>query len=480
MKLRFRTKLSYGIGGVADNALYTLEATYLLFFLTQIAGIKPAVAGAIMAFGSIFESICGPIVGYTSDNIKTKYGKRKPFMIIASIPTAVVSTLLFSYLDAGPVSKILYYTVLVLLYWGLFAIFFVPYIAWGSDLTEDYNERTSLRSFAYIGNQTGMAIGMVLPAFVTASLQDSGMSGAAAWRIIGISTGAISAFVLLFSSLTIHETDNPGCREKNDFKALFTKAKLIAMFREYINIFKLRPAKYLILSSFICLIGSTFFKSSLIYRLSYDLGLSGGISSIAFLAITIAGIVFSPLLAKLSCFTDKTFVFKIGLATSGALMFAFHFVNVDSFRPACVLCICYALGNACYWQLMPSMIYDVCEAEELVSGAKHSGSVISMQALSESISCAVGIQLLGIVLESSGFQEGQAVQPAGALLSIDVCTTIIPGLIFIAVAFLMKLHPINKKNYARIIDALERRSAGDEINMSAFTDIYGKDMKSGK
>ena len=183
-----------------------------------------------MAFGSIFESICGPIVGYTSDNIKTKYGKRKPFMIIASIPTAVVSTLLFSYLDARPVSKILYYTVLVLLYWGLFAIFFVPYIAWGSDLTEDYNERTSLRSFAYIGNQTGMAIGMVLPAFVTASLQDSGMSGAAAWRIIGISTGAISAFVLLFSSLTIHETDNPGCREKNDFKALFTKAKLIAMF----------------------------------------------------------------------------------------------------------------------------------------------------------------------------------------------------------------------------------------------------------
>ena len=310
MKLRFRTKLSYGIGGVADNALYTLEATYLLFFLTQIAGIKPAVAGAIMAFGSIFESICGPIVGYTSDNIKTKYGKRKPFMIIAAIPTAVVSTLLFSYLDAGPLSKILYYTVLVLLYWGLFAIFFVPYIAWGSDLTEDYNERTSLRSFAYIGNQTGMAIGMVLPAFVTASLQDSGMSGAAAWRIIGISTGAISAFVLLFSSLTIHETDNPGCREKNDFKALFTKAKLIAMFREYINIFKLRPAKYLILSSFICLIGSTFFKSSLIYRLSYDLGLSGGISSIAFLAITIAGIVFSPLLAKLSCFTDKTFVFK--------------------------------------------------------------------------------------------------------------------------------------------------------------------------
>ena len=79
-----------------------------------------------------------------------------------------------------------------------------------------------------------------------------------------------------------------------------------------------------------------------------------------------------------------------------------------------------------------------------------------------------------------GFQEGQAVQPAGALLSIDVCTTIIPGLIFIAVAFLMKLHPINKKNYARIIDALERRSAGDEINMSAFADIYGKDMKSGK
>ena len=63
MKLSFHTKLSYGIGGVADNAMYTLAGTFLLFFLTSVAGIQPAAAGTIVAIGSIWEVICGPISG---------------------------------------------------------------------------------------------------------------------------------------------------------------------------------------------------------------------------------------------------------------------------------------------------------------------------------------------------------------------------------------------------------------------------------
>lgn len=61
MKLKFRTKLSYGIGGLADNALFTLIETFLLFFLTTVVGIKPATAGLILALGCVWEAICGPI-----------------------------------------------------------------------------------------------------------------------------------------------------------------------------------------------------------------------------------------------------------------------------------------------------------------------------------------------------------------------------------------------------------------------------------
>ena len=61
MKLSFKTKLSYGVGAVCDNAMYMLAGTYLLLFLTTVAGVNPAVAGTISAIGSIWEAMCAQI-----------------------------------------------------------------------------------------------------------------------------------------------------------------------------------------------------------------------------------------------------------------------------------------------------------------------------------------------------------------------------------------------------------------------------------
>ena len=150
MKLKLRTKISYGIGGLADNALFMLIETFLLFYLTTVAGIKPATAGTILAVGCLWEAFCGPISGFLSDNMESKYGKRKPFLLVAAVPTAIITTLLFTNIEMEGTMKVLYYGLLTLLFWWCFAIFFVPYVTWGSDLTEDYNERTVLRSYAYV------------------------------------------------------------------------------------------------------------------------------------------------------------------------------------------------------------------------------------------------------------------------------------------------------------------------------------------
>ena len=116
MKLPFKTKLSYGIGGTCDNALYMLAGTYLLLFLTTVAGISPAAAGAICAAGSVWEALCAPIVGFESDHAITRYGKRKPFLLGASIPVIFVTGLLFTAIAASPTVKIIYYLVMMLAY----------------------------------------------------------------------------------------------------------------------------------------------------------------------------------------------------------------------------------------------------------------------------------------------------------------------------------------------------------------------------
>ena len=126
------------------------------------------------------------------------------------------------------------------------------------------------------------------------------------------------------------------------------------------------------------------------------------------------------------------------------------------------------------WQLMPSMIYDVCEADELASGKKRSGQVISLQALSESLSTAIASQILGIILEGAGFNEAAAVQTGTALGWIENCYSLIPGLCMIVVALIVIRHPVNHVSFARILDALDRREKGEEVDLREFEDIYGK------
>ena len=108
MKLSFKTKLSYGVGAVCDNALYMLAGTYLLLFLTTVAGVNPAIAGTISAIGSFWEALCAPVVGFKSDSIITRFGRRKPFLLAAAFPVAIITSLLFTAIDASQTVKIIY------------------------------------------------------------------------------------------------------------------------------------------------------------------------------------------------------------------------------------------------------------------------------------------------------------------------------------------------------------------------------------
>lgn len=474
MKLSFRTKLSYGVGGICDNALYTLSGTYLLSYLTTVAGISPAIAGTITAIGSIWEALCGPIVGFKSDGTRTRFGRRKPFLLMASFPVAIITSLLFTAIDASMTVKVIYYTVMIILFWTSFSSEFIPYMAWGSDLTEDYHERTVLRSYAYVFNQVGMCIGMVLPTVIVDYCMNLGRTTAQSWQMVGIFTGVCSGAALLLCALTIHKDD----KAKKDFvkpekKGKFLDLKQIAgMFKEYFEILKLKPIQFIIGSSVVYLVANTVFSSDRVFYMTYNLGMSQKEISMMMLIITVSGVVFVPFIAKLAGAFDKKTVFMCGIGGAGVCLMASRFIGVNSLTAMIVICLIYSVANTCYWQLLPSMLYDVCEVEELISGQKRSGAVISLQALSESLSIAVAMQGLGIVLEMAGFVSDAAVQPETALTWVSNCFTFLPGLFMVLVVVMISRYPINKKVFTRVMDALERRKQGIEVDVKEFEDIF--------
>ena len=392
--------------------------------------------------------------------------------MMAAFPIAVITSMLFTTVDASAAFKTAYYIVMVVLFWTCFSSEFVPYMAWGSDLTEDYNERTVLRSFSYVFNQVGMGIGMVMPTIIVDWCMNMGRTVQQSWQVVGIFVGLCCCAALLLSAWNVKDTDVKEFVKPAKKEPFLDLKIIVGIFRQYLDILKLRPIQYIIGASLAYLVANVVFGSDRVFFMTYNLGLSESMISLMLLVITINGIIMVPFITRFATRFDKKTVFMFGIGGAGALMILMRILGINSIPALLATVIFYGIANACYWQLMPSMLYDVCAAEELVSGENRSGAVISLQALSESLSIAASAQMLGIILEVAGFDGTAAVQSATAQTWIANCFAVIPGIFMILAALLIYKYPIDKHSFARVMAALEKKKAGESVDLAEFNDIF--------
>jgi len=472
MKLNLKTKLAYGFGGVGDATLYTLIGTFLLFFLTTVIGIEPATAGTIAALGALWESLCGPIVGQVSDHTSSRFGRRKPFILAAAVPLAVITSLLFTSLDIPYTLKVFYYGVMLLLFWTAFAVFFIPYLSWGAELTQDYDERTVLRSYTYVFNVFGMSIGMVAPTIIVDYLLNMGKTVEQGWQAVGMIAGLCALISLVMAGLIVKDKDDltykasaKENKKKNRQPIINTVSNIIYDYKE---ILKLRSIRYIIGGSIAFLIGYSLFCADRMYFFTFNMGLSAGTITFMMLFITFCGVMFVPIILWANKKHDKKTIFIVGMLISAVSLLAFQVIGITSVFSVCMISIAFSAGNTCYWQLVPAMIYDVCEVDELAYNKKRAGAVISLQALSESASQAIGLQLLGIVLQFAGFKAETAVQTDTALEWVGHSLSTIPALFMFLAAVMVFIYPVTRKRFNEVVAALDARKEGNEVDLEKF------------
>jgi len=145
------TKLSYGIGQVAEGLKNTAMATFVLFYYNQVLGLPGTLAGLALGIALVFDALTDPIAGSVSDNLSSRYGRRHPFIYAAALPLAVSFFLMFfPPADVlGQWGLFVWLTVTVVLTRAAMTLFHVPHIALGAELSDDYEERTVVVSYRY-------------------------------------------------------------------------------------------------------------------------------------------------------------------------------------------------------------------------------------------------------------------------------------------------------------------------------------------
>ena len=449
-------KLGYASAAVGDAACYMLVNTFLLFFLTTVAGIEPAAAGTITVIGAFWNALVNPIIGYLSDNAATKWGRRRPFIIIMAVPLAASCFMLFTAIDMLPMIKPLYYGAMTMIFWTAYTGFFVPYLALGAEYTTDYDERTELRSYASVFNIVGTLFGMVLPSIFADFLQNCGASLAGAWSVTGAVVGIFSMISLLITGMAAKHKDL-DCRRVD--RGALPHMNLKEIFGEYLQVLKLKPVQYLLFSALFALICNTMMSSDLMYYFTYNQGLSAAETSLMFLFRSITCVVLIMIVKKIAAGRDKRTVLLTIYLIGGAALIVNKFISPDNMGELIIFVILAVIAVTMYWQFMPAIVYDVCEYDELETGKQRQGAIVSLLSLVEAFAAGLGSQLLGIILQFSGFDGEAAVQSDTALVWIENCLTVVPVIFLIMAGFFLKKYPITKEKFEEIQRQLAERKA---------------------
>lgn len=442
-KTTFTEKLGYGIASLGDAISYGFVGTFFLFFLTTVAGISPAIAGVIVAIGSVWNAVFNPIMGYFADKVNTRFGRRRPLIFIFSIFLGITLFLMFTNINIPTTAKSLYYGFMMILFWSSFTGFFVPYSALGVDYAADYDERTSIRSFASFFNMVGNLFCMVMPTMIVSFLESLGLDSSQAWSATGGFLSAITVISIVVTAIVSKTKDLPieiHNEESGD------KHIILNIFKEYISIAKIKPMRYLIAASLFSLIVYTMIMSNLIYYLTYNKELSPVEISMCLFSRSVLGILFIPIMGKISEKFDKR-IALIGCYVVGvAGMIVLRFVTIESLAGIMVYMLFVTICTAIYWQLMPSIFYDICEYDKATTGKRREATILSFQGLVEAIAVGIGGQLLGMILQLAGFNGSGATQTATALVWIENSATVLPMVFMIAAIFALYKYPLRREN----------------------------------
>lgn len=207
-RLGFFTKLAYGAGDLGPAITANVLVFFLLFFFTQVAGLPPGLAGSILLIGKISDAVNDPIVGALSDRTRTRWGRRLPWMILGAIPFGLLFFLQwivprFSENETANDWWLFgYYALIGILFNLAYTVVNLPYTALTPELTQDYNERTSLNSFRFAFSLGGSILSLLLAGVVFAAFpEDSGRQ----YTVFGGIVAGLAAIPLFWCALGLQE-----------------------------------------------------------------------------------------------------------------------------------------------------------------------------------------------------------------------------------------------------------------------------------
>ena len=407
-RIPFLLKIVYGFGAFVNNTLAAAIGS-MIIVLNLGLGMSPALVGLLGALPRLTDAITDPLMGYISDNTKSKWGRRRPYMFFGAIAVGVVFALLWQ-LPRGQSESFYFWFFLAgsLIFFLAYTVYATPWVALGYELTPDYHERTRLMGVQnFIGNIAYMISPYFLAIMYSKTMFDDVVDGAAYLAImiavVAIGLGILPAVFLRERFKAADSTDDeeqPGSGIGHiimDFLRGFGKTLKFAPF------LKLCAATFLVFNGFILI--ASFQSYVIIYYVfggdasagAEFVGHSGLLQAVTALAVIALVTWMATKIGKRRAFFVSTGVSMVGYALK------WFCYTPDNPWLVLIPAPLMAFGLAGLFTLMPSMVADVVDMDELNTHERREGMYGSIFWWVVKLGQSVAIFGGGLLLVATGF-----------------------------------------------------------------------------
>ena len=444
-RLSRRTKFLYGIGDTGFSLAGTMIGAYLAIFLTDVVHLAPRIAALAIFVGRSWDYVNDPLMGYISDRTRTRWGRRRPFLLFGFIPFALTFAVLWWRPPLGSQALLgAYYAVAYILYEAAATFVYMPYFALTPELTLDYDERTSLTSYRMFFSIFASLIAFTVPLLLVGSFVPE---NAPRVLLMGLVFGLASALPLLLTFFGTRERHIYQEQEQPKFKESLQAA------------IKNRPFVFSIAMFLLTWVAVALLESTLLYFIKYCVQRESQSDLIMFVIFAVA-IVALPFWEWASRHWNKRWAYVAGIAFWAVVQIVIVTLNAStSLAVILVLCALAGVGVSAAHVIPWSIIPDAVEWDELQTGKRHEGMFYSLVTLAQKVATSIALPLALLLLDATGYVPNSAQQPDSAVMGIRILAGPIPAvLLCLGILFAIR-YPLSRTQHAEVCRELETQRA---------------------
>lgn len=439
-------KILYGSGDIGFSLTTTILGAYFAIFLVDVVGLRPGYAAVAVFIGKSWDYVNDPLVGYLSDRTRTRWGRRRPYLLFGALPLALTFTMLWWRPDFEKTSALLiYYTLAYLLFEASATLLYMPYFALTPELTSDYDERTSLTSYRMFFSILGSLLAFTLPLLIVGSFSPE---NAPRVVLMGAIFGLASALPMLLVFF--------GTREKESYLELDKPSLRKSLRSAWKNV----PFRYGLGIFLATWIAVDILQASLLFFIKYVIQREPQ-NDLIMASIFVVAMFALPIWNWVSKKWSKRYAYMYGIAFWALVQLVLITVTpTTNLNLILFLCALAGIGVAAAHVLPWAILPDAVEWDEYQTGARHEGVFYSLTTLARKIASSIALPLILILLDLTGYQPNAVNQNPQALWGIRLVIGPIPAVLLGLGIFIAYKYPLDRKEFLRIVEILKVRRAG--------------------